>query len=350
MIQDVIFLGAGASKAEGAPVQSGLFQKYFELCKPDVYSNPHEKTLYDRMRNFFNGFFGINVDVDNLAGSSFPTFEEALGVLELAIKREESFKGWSSKSPNSDIKIQRYRRSLISLITIVLERALRGEAKHHDELVKRLKQESLLAKTAFISVNYEILIDNALMKSEEVDYGVPIMPSSNRYSETLRQSNSQLVSLYKLHGSLNWLYCPSCIALEITPFVKSAAELEFRECGKCQSKLVPIIIPPTFFKAMANHFLEQIWYKTDTLLRTVKRIFFCGYSFPDADIHIKYLLKRAELHSQDGFEVYVINKPSAASSDERERYMRFFKNKEKIHYLKGSFEEFCKSGIRGMSE
>lgn len=356
MIEDIIFLGAGASRAEGAPLQADLFRDYFKLCKPTSESKKGEKTLYDRMKKFFNDFFGIDVDRDNLDNTSFPTFEEALGVLEIAIRREETFREQVSGSGNLDIEIQHYRQSLIFLIGTVLERTLREKATHHRKLVQQLQQQKRLSKTAFISVNYEILIDNALMEYEDIDYGVLTAKSQNRYSEGLLIPNKESIRLYKLHGSLNWLYCPACISLTITPFTKSGAELvrEPKNCEKCMGKVVPIIVPPTFFKVMSNHFLEQIWHKTDELLRTAKRIIFCGYSFPDADIHIKYLLKRAELYNRNGFEVYVINQHSSKSPEESNnetgRYKRFFKNKKSVHYLNGSFEKFCESGKPDMSE
>lgn len=362
-IEDAIFLGAGASRSEGAPVQADLFKKYFQICKPiESGANNRQKTLYERMGKFFKEFFGINVESDDLDETSFPTFEEALGILELAEKREECFKGWGSKSPNSDIKIQRYRQSLIFLIATVLERSLQGRAAYHEKLVQRLEREQNLPKTALISVNYEILIDNALERHYGglIDYGVPIPrydAARDFHLDSLRGRNimAETICLLKLHGSLNWLYCPTCISLEITPLEKSASRLvhESKRCERCNSNIAPIIVPPTFFKVMSNHFLEQIWHKTDLILRTIKRIFFCGYSFPDADIHIKYLLKRAELYSSRGLEVYVINRPdpmSLASKNEAERYKRFFKNKSGVHYLNGSFEQFCESGEAGMSE
>lgn len=354
MIEEVIFLGAGASRAEGAPLQADLFRDYFKFCKPTSESKKGEKTLYSQMCKFFNDFFGIDVDRCNLDRISFPTFEESLGILEIAIKKEEEFRDWISTSANSGIKIQRYRQNLIFLIGTVLDHTLKGNTIYHRKLVKRLQQQGSLTKTAFISVNYEILIDNALMKSEYIDYGVPSVKSQNIYSESLRATDGKHICLYKLHGSLNWLYCPTCISLTITPFTKSGAELVYepKQCATCSGKVVPIIVPPTFFKVMSNYFLEQIWHKTDTLLRTAKKIIFCGYSFPDADIHIRYLLKRAELYGASGFQVYVVNYHDSKSLEEARneaiRYKRFFRNKRAVHYLKGSFEQFCESGINDM--
>jgi hypothetical protein len=48
-----------------------------------------------------------------------------------------------------------------------------------------------------------------------------------------------------------------------------------------------------------NAFLSAIWNRTDVALCKIKHIIFCGYSFPDADLHIKYLLKRVQTNRND---------------------------------------------------
>jgi hypothetical protein len=113
--------------------------------------------------------------------------------------------------------------------------------------------------------------------------------------------------------------------------------------------MIPIIIPPTFFKVMSNHFLQQIWRETENVLLTTKRVVFCGYSFPDADVHVKYLLKRAEVNRGTTPEIYVFNnhrgKKDEIKKQEKERYERFFSEKSKISYLDKSFDDFCRDGI-----
>jgi hypothetical protein len=56
-----------------------------------------------------------------------------------------------------------------------------------------------------------------------------------------------------------------------------------------------------------NVFLSTIWNRTDIAVQKVKHIVFCGYSFPDADIHIKYLLKRAQTNRDSDLTFTVIN-------------------------------------------
>jgi len=349
-IEDIIFLGAGASASEGAPLQGDLFREYFssyQIERDYRISNEMDQRLVE----FFETFFGIDIKSGNLDNVSFPTFEEILGMLELALNREESFKGYSL-TPDKP-QIQRIREDLIFLIAIILDKKLRGEAKHHKKLINRLNREQKLSRTGFVSLNYDILIDNALVDlypKYDMDYGIEFT-NFEKQSDWERPKTQRAVCLYKLHGSLNWLYCPTCISLTLTPREKRVATLVFKpqNCDICSSEMAPIIIPPTFFKVMSNFYLQEIWRKTENALKQAKRIFFCGYSFPDADIHIKYLLKRVEINRGSTPEIFIINNHEEKSDFQKEseelRYKRFFKDNEKVHYTSQSFENFCERGI-----
>lgn len=350
MIEDVIFLGAGASASEGAPLQGALFRDYFQFSR----ENPSEidSRMNKRLHRFFSSFFGIDLRSSLLNEIAFPTFEECLGILELALNRQESFRGFSLAPSRSDI--QRTRDDLIFLIAIILHKKLRGVAMHHRELVNRLKTENRLKNTAFVSLNYDILIDNALMDQYEhidLDYCVTFTNFEREGDWTAPQPDRS-VKLFKLHGSLNWLYCPTCVSLTLTPKEKRIATLVFRpqRCKECQSNMIPIVIPPTFFKVMSNYYLQEIWRQAEISLKRIHRIFFCGYSFPDADMHVKYLLKRIENKLGYTPEIFVINNHKGKSRRQREeeklRYGRFFKDSEKVHYTSLSFQHFCQNGIR----
>ncbi|MHA1250930.1 MAG: hypothetical protein ACTSRP_13135 [Candidatus Helarchaeota archaeon] len=66
-------------------------------------------------------------------------------------------------------------------------------------------------------------------------------------------------------------------------------------------------------------------------------------------MHIKYLLKRAELFNNKTPRIYIINNHKNKSITQREReiqrFKRFFKDKDKIIYTDLSFEDFAKNGI-----
>ncbi|MDQ2085925.1 hypothetical protein RBH29_05665 [Herbivorax sp. ANBcel31] len=85
------------------------------------------------------------------------------------------------------------------------------------------------------------------------------------------------------------------------------------------------MIPPTYFKMMSNPFLIQIWNKAEYELRESEKIVFCGYSMPDADIHIKYLLKRGILNRR-------ITKPKIIIVNNHDSKKDEIKNEEELRY------------------
>lgn len=70
---------------------------------------------------------------------------------------------------------------------------------------------------------------------------------------------------------------------------------------------------------------------------------FFGYSFPDADIHIKYLLKRAQTNRTGQLKVTVVNghpgKDPELEKLERQRYERFLGSA--VDYTALSFGKFA---------
>ncbi len=255
-IKDVIILGAGASKSEGAPLQNELFKEFFKyykhVLKGKVWSlsEEQEKLIID----YFKKFWGIDIENYQNQNIEFPTFEECLGVLDLAYYRGESFKGYSKK------KIEQIRNALIFLIAKVLDEKLRGRIIYHRKLIDRLKNEGCLRQTAFLSLNYDIIIDNVLADLYEeyhLDYGIDFV-NFEREDDWQRPSKNKAVLLLKIHGSLNWLYCPTCNHLELTPKEKGAikAFYKVKKCIDCKTPMEPVIVPPTFYKEMSNPFIQ----------------------------------------------------------------------------------------------
>jgi NAD-dependent SIR2 family protein deacetylase len=255
-ISDIVFLGAGASKSEGAPLQGELFEKYFQ----DVAGTTGLADFEQVVATFFQRCFGIDSREPSTLAKGFPTFEEALGVLELALQRGESFRARSASALNP--QLQRVRERLVFLIALVLEKSLTEGGKHHRALVERLSREGTLRRTTFLTSNYDILIDNALIEAFpdfDLDYGVEFT-NPEREGDWSRPRKGKAISLHKLHGSLNWLYCPTSGSMTLTPGDKRVAKLVFspQPCENCEALVIPIIIPPTFFKVMSNFHLQSI--------------------------------------------------------------------------------------------
>jgi NAD-dependent SIR2 family protein deacetylase len=341
-----ILLGAGASKSEGAPLQDRIFQEYFESLR--IKRNVHH-AMEGELATFFRQMFGIDVNYDNLSAVPFPTFEETLGILDLAERRRESLKDFDLENiAGNSNRIRFIRQYLVLLMAKVLADKLDEPKGFHKRLVENLKTENQLKDTIFVSTNYDILIDNALTSLYPdfmLDYGVDF----TNFGEggDWKQPTKNPINLFKIHGSLNWLYCPTCNSLTLTPQEKGVIRLltDFSNsaCDVCESIIVPIIIPPTYYKDMSNVFLSVIWNKVEQSLRNIEHIVFCGYSFPDADMHIKYLLKRIQTNRNIPFRVTVVNnhpgKVESIAKMEEDRYKRFLG--KSVNYTAMSFEEFC---------
>jgi hypothetical protein len=114
-----------------------------------------------------------------------------------------------------------------------------------------------------------------------------------------------------------------------------------------------MIIPPTYFKVMESLQLRQVWLRAEQALMTSDRIVFCGYSLSDADMHVKYLLKRAEVNRPQPPDVYVVNnhdkKKVAEKKDEERRYLRLFNKPSRVHYTNLSYQEFATGGMSALA-
>lgn len=344
-----IFLGAGASAAEGAPLQSNLFRDYFKSVQNTHIDYPIN-LMEGMLPLFFQDMFGINILDDNLDKISFPTFEEVLGILDLAEIKNESFNVYRIPINQNEIyiDIRVVRSRLIKIMGLIIKERLVHSKNIHRALISKLASANILEETIFLSTNYDILIDNALIDqggSTKIDYCIDFANSHILNSQLSLQP--QGVKLFKLHGSLNWLYCSTCNNLKLTPFEKSATE-DFLKCEECRSIYGPIIIPPTYFKNMSNTFISQVWNKAENFCRKVDEIIFCGYSFPDADIHVKYLLKRIETNGNSRLRrIKVFNsydgKKTNEKIEEKKRYKRFFK--VDVSYENVSFEDFARNPV-----
>ncbi len=303
------------------------------------------------MRTYFQNLWGIDVE-DDPAKASFPTFEEVLGMLDLAEARGETFRGFGN-DPHAR-EARDLRNHLTWLITFILNEKLKGTPKnHHYRLVRSLGKFDLLDSTFFVSLNYDTLIDDAIEnvsienKCQKLpDYAVDFTPAPKRDGKPFPRGSL----LLKPHGSLNWRHCPTCNTLSLFSPYNSIDDMPNGPwrfpCSTCHSLELPILIPPTFFKAMSKFFLQQIWKRAEEELTRAGRIVFCGYSFPDADLHIKYLLKRAEVNrSSSAPQVFIVNeyagKTDEARRTEKERYGRFFRHKSEIIWVNASFEQFA---------
>lgn len=348
-MKTAIFLGGGASAAEGMPVQADIFREYFRFIRKDP--STRNEDMAREITAYFQQLFGLDITTGDIDSLIFPTFEEALGILDLAVRRREALKDFDLENigPYSN-RIGFLRQYLVLLMAAVLNAKMNGVRGIHELLINNLHKMGTLHTTAFLTTNYDILIDNALaaVPGYTLDYGIEFVRNPSVGAADDRGRN---LILYKVHGSLNWLFCPACNTIMLTSRDQGVIGLlkdrVHNACEFCQTVLLPVIVPPTFFKDMSNVYLSIVWNKAEALLREVQRIIFCGYSFADADMHIKYLLKRGQTNrlNNERLRIFVVNghpgKNPHFADKECIRYRRFLGSE--IEYTGLSFEEFAGS-------
>jgi len=349
-MKKVLFIfGAGASYDAGAPTQGQIFQKYFE-------KHGFEDDENDILKQFFQKIFLIDFSSSNKY-SSFPTFEEVLGILEFAIQNNASL--------GRDFHIENIRilkeRVINLMAKTIKESSENPKNKNHEILIDNLFKENIENEFtySFINLNYDILLDNALINLYNnfnnkiyLDYGIELW--RNYLNGNWSKSKDPRVYLLKPHGSLNWFYCPSCNSIYLNvkgkpEFKETEIEPIIPECTYCNSKQTLFIVPPTFFKTLTNLHVTTILQNIQKEVVNSDYLVFVGYSFPDADLHLKYIIKKAFQFLAKSREIIVIEKEFNSSKKDSpdinllevyRRYERIFKN---FYFIPIGFENFSKS-------
>ena len=298
-----------------------------------------------------------------------PNLEDILSQIDYAIAQDRPISQyWSIDT------LRQLRRSLIYAITRVIRD--RVETPSINDLSEELEQRllgSLLGDT-IISLNYDLVMDNAISGQEGfTDYGMPVRGIFDKQKQghpyqRYPSSGETNITLYKLHGSLNWLYCPRCRQIDITQSEKGAVRYIFERlesrlshCPVCNVSYQPLIITPTFLKSYDNDLIRQLWNNAEAALEVANEIIFVGYSLPDADVILRSMFSRAVATNR--IRRYQGQTPNGSSSNRRgitlvdyvipdnvesqkkanetrSRYERLFGKIESSDYFQGGLKEF----------
>lgn len=291
----VFIFGAGASKADGLPTQAELLKEYFLADFTDDYS-----TL---LRGYFRDFFGIKDNDIRDPGTKWPTFEEALAMVEIAMDKEQSF-----GATYTTTQLHKIKEGLVISMGRAIESCPTKPKTIHKRFIGKLFRMGHYREQeyAFVSFNYDILLDNALMelldKKIYCDYGLTFANASPDYiSDAFPRwvpPGGKRVLILKPHGSLNWVQCPACDSLAIlgdskSQIFKTGVIHTVESCPRDNAAMQFVIEPPSYFKKYKNYNLQTVWKRFHNVLAASTKIVFIGYSMPDADVMIKYAIKQA---------------------------------------------------------
>lgn len=306
----LLFLGAGATSSCGGPLTSEILPNMLQRKPSAEPAAPDPTGRVDLVEEFLTAQFHVTGASPR---AQYPSLPLLMSLIDTALDRRQALhRQWQPP------RISDLREAVEFAIFDQLEERLRkAPTNNHWELFNRLYTGA--DEPRVISTNYDVIADTAMMW-----LGQERVPDGGRFpdyrcqisSDFYRNESQRFGVLLKLHGSLNWLYCRTCGRLEIgasesrrylkvlgrmigRPSLESAYSPDGAPCPVCQTKLRPLLIAPTHLKNYRNPHIAQVWYEAEQLLRDASRVIFIGYSLPDDDVEVVYLLKRSLAHLQD---------------------------------------------------
>lgn len=325
MSETVLFLGAGATKsAQGLlthEILPALVSAKTSLQAQDA--SGRAGALVD----FLAQEFHVNAATPK---EHYPGLPLLMSLIDTALDRREVFHGrWDLNT------IAQIREAIESGIFDVLEDALKKAPtnNHYNMLVKLFPGPE---EPCVVTTNYDLIADSAMMNVGNAKTQGSL-PNYHCGIANISQigPEQRFGTLLKLHGSLNWLLCKTCLRIElgvtdsirymailkkvVGPDLKSAFLADGAPCTVCQSKLRPLLVAPSHLKDYRNPHLAQVWYEAQHVMRQAKRVIFVGYSMPDDDVEVVYLVKRSLAHITDPKQITVVEfcqeNPAIAASE-----------------------------------
>jgi hypothetical protein len=306
MGKTVYFFGAGATKAvvPKAPLNKDLVK--------NALTHFRDSSEAVRIRSFLALLFKQRDDV--------PIDNQVWNLLDYIIQQGKS----ACREFNLE-EIIEIRRCLLSLVIREFQESLETASSGvFQKLISKMAADS-----AIISTNYDILIDQAFAKAGGLNYGAIVRSAvagehrgeagiKRAYSYLLPNLNIDSIPLLKIHGSLNWLFCPKCDEVDVTAdkgVVRTLSGDYHCMNPSCTCRYESLLITPTMFKNYENRFIKDVWKCAENELTAAENLIFVGYSLKEEDYQIRCLLMKAMLNKSDPYKNVTVIEQNAASAD-----------------------------------
>ncbi len=301
----VLFTGAGASKAFGYPITSGIFPKIAEmLTAGELFEDwrvgaQYRKAIHRYLRELMPGYQRRRVkNVSITALLSFVDYSILSGL---------------SPSPGMRLDDLREFRQLVDL---AMHEVLWWPRSHLHPLVKRLvdwffRQPNKGHHVSLISTNYDWEIDHEIFRRYDVSYSKVARnvdfgfswraPFSGGNGRPYMRPAGAPHDIFKLHGSLNWAHCGLCnhvyVNLRQSPVYQMFGEHQTKnEANSCHCDHWPLghlLVAPSIVRDVRDPNLLGIWHAAFEALRWAEEWIMVGYSLPMEDVAIRSMLFRA---------------------------------------------------------
>lgn len=338
----VLILGAGASLAEAM----------FHHPKRDRLYPPLDRNFFPRSARHTRG--GSRTDRARLINQVVAR-ARSLGVGDLlgqspAVSLEEHMGRlfYDLNSAASDANIRAYY-DLVRVYQSELVETTNWMVGKHGVTRRLIQRELRNSDLSIVTFNHDLLIENALASLPTSRhpgawclahaYGFAtagfIADNSDTFDAICTGTTHNHIPVYKLHGSLNWVYrtrneYPSAAVakgdralylwtnrqLSQSTQMRTGTAGAGRAAGRASWYMWPQIIPPVYEKhSYITGDLRHVWNDARDVLAAADRVIFWGYSFPRADLHARYFFA-ALAHQNDALRTPVLINPDPRSQDE----------------------------------
>lgn len=302
-------LGAGFSSLSGLPIQSA----FSGLLLADEFCSDLDKAITKALGTFLTDVFGWQL------GRPIPALEDIFTSIDLAAGT-----GHHLGIKYTPKKLRALRRMAVYRVFSVLDR----EFKYSGPISKLLNAEFRGNGTsipAFIVLNWDIVLEKHVMQINpniSIDYCCNTIDWNK--PATSQDHGLSSVSICKMHGSSNWVYCENCGALffdlnekislhkkvglikaDFRLFDEGLTDSAFdgalgidpssRKCKRCNNMVSSHIATFSYRKSFRTHAYPSVWHRAGDILAESNHWVFIGYSLPKADFELKHLLKTAQL-------------------------------------------------------
>lgn len=321
MNKTVYFLGAGFSADAGGPIQNGII---VSILSDEFAETYRFKNQVIDARNKFISFIQNDLQIPEDLWNKIP-LEDIFTPIDRSISNGRSFKKYDSK------KLVTLREEFHYLMGAAIQFGVDDSSKdkqyvndfatYINSIAKERLNNIKNDKIAIITTNWDILLDNSLNDIAQTYCQVEKSTNSDKlavvdyccYISSLQNDpyiKPGLLALgkggynmkyLKLHGSMNWLHCPSCQRMFVKYGVKTMLN-DPKFCKHCKSnynldreksiELKSNLMLPTFLKDLSNIQIQLVWQNAGIELSEASKVVFVGYSLPQADFEIRQLLSR----------------------------------------------------------
>ena len=363
------FLGAGASYSDGVPLQKDIIptilnpepeefkesklRKFVSVFIEDNFSYSRDDEIYPTLENVFSY---LNHFIENeVALSKIYSLEKLIQIKEGLIKLIYYITSRSTRSPLTQYEIEKNGRDKDSIYSFFWEKTAKTNRNfsvittNYDNQIDDAFDKWMYAKHGLI--DYCISFINYTKEEDFIGFDWWVNPREPIPNWT--DCDPRPIKLIKIHGSLNWKFCKCCSETLLTPW-NSHINLETGEltrfdprwfgegenmtlCPRDGYPLSTMIVPPSYSKSLRHPVIQNLMYEAQKEIRVAKKVAFVGYSFPDADIHIKAIFNK---NLRDDSRLYVVN-PSL-NKISKEAYRGLSKN---ITFIEKDFLSAIEDGL-----